>query len=60
MSIPGFDAQERPDALAYHFWVCHTCKMTWYLPKDPARRTNDPVTRYTGIDNIKEFPRAQA
>jgi hypothetical protein len=34
-----FDIQERQTAPAYDYVVCRTCKRTWFLPKDPARRT---------------------
>jgi hypothetical protein len=39
-TIPAsFDVQEHPTAADYHYLVCRSCKLTWFLPKDPARRT---------------------
>jgi hypothetical protein len=35
----SFDVQERQSAPAYDYFVCRSCKMAWFLPKDPARRT---------------------
>jgi hypothetical protein len=37
----GFDVQERPSAPAYFYLCCRSCKLTFYLPKDAARRTKE-------------------
>jgi hypothetical protein len=39
----SFVVQEHPIAPAYHYLVCRSCKLTWFLPKDPARRTADAL-----------------
>jgi hypothetical protein len=43
-TIPAcFDIQERLTGPAYHYLVCRSCKLTWFLPRDPARRTADAL-----------------
>jgi hypothetical protein len=41
--LPSFDIQESSNP-KYWFLCCRTCKLTWYLPKNPTRRTKDAVT----------------
>jgi hypothetical protein len=38
----GFDTQESKDS-KYGLLRCRICRLTWYLPKDPARRTKDAM-----------------
>jgi hypothetical protein len=39
--LPGFDVQEQYKD--YWYLCCRACKLTWHLPKDPARRSKDAM-----------------
>ena len=42
--LSSFDIQERESNPEYWFLCCRTCKLTWNLPKNPTRRTQDAIT----------------
>jgi hypothetical protein len=42
--LPSFDIQEPKESPRYWLLCCRTCKLTWYLPKNPTRRTRDAIS----------------
>jgi hypothetical protein len=42
--LASFDVYKDDKQYPKHWYVyCRTCGLTWYLPKDPARRTKDAI-----------------
>jgi hypothetical protein len=39
LAVAEFVTQQHPLAAEYDYFVCRSCKLTWFLPKDATRRT---------------------
>jgi hypothetical protein len=58
LAVADFVVQQHPLAAEYDYFVCRSCKLTWFLPKDATRRTKEAldILREHAVSHSRNAP----